>query len=149
MRNHGLRKMKDSKTAHPRLCSKERLFSNRNAHITRQLTYHNDLMREPCGMRDRVVAVEADLAGGQAERAGYRVGVGLVSTGQRVEVAGDGRATAAIAALRFGLEQEDRIVRLHLPGAGEDTTGRQLGGSYRFCWQRRRGGKTEAGDEAN
>ena len=47
MRNHGLRKMKDSKTAHPRLCSKERLFSNRNAHITRQLTYHNDLMREP------------------------------------------------------------------------------------------------------
>jgi len=47
MRNHGLCEMRASKTAHPRWCSKERLFSNQKAYIMRQLTYHDDLMREP------------------------------------------------------------------------------------------------------
>jgi len=47
MRNHGLREMRASKTVHPRWCSKERLFSNQKAYIMRQLTYHDDLMREP------------------------------------------------------------------------------------------------------
>src|SRR3954469_8504799 len=48
MRNHGLCEMRASKTAHPRRCSKERLFSNRSVYIMCLLTYHSDLMREPC-----------------------------------------------------------------------------------------------------
>ena len=48
MRNHGLCEMRASKTAHPRWCSKERLYSNRNVYVMRQLIYHSDLMREPC-----------------------------------------------------------------------------------------------------
>src|SRR3954454_1098601 len=47
MRNHGLCEMRASKTAHPRWCSKERLFSNRDMYIMRLLPYHSDLMREP------------------------------------------------------------------------------------------------------
>ena len=63
MRNHGLCEMRASKTAHRRWCSKERLFSNRNVHIMRQLTYHSDLMREPCAARPRLLLEHLAAAG--------------------------------------------------------------------------------------
>jgi hypothetical protein len=47
IRNHGLCKMRVSKTVHHHWCSKVRLFSNGNMYVMRQLVYYSNLMREP------------------------------------------------------------------------------------------------------